>query len=248
MKIGILQADHVSEPLREVHGDYDAMFQVLLGEVDPTLTYAVYPVVDGVFPASTAECDAWLITGSRYGTYDDEPWIGQLRDFIRHIVGDGGRVVGICFGHQLLADALGGESGKSAKGWGVGLQRWEPFAAVLDDELVPTGLKLLASHQDQVRRLPAEAIRIAGSAFCENAAFRIGDQVLAFQGHPEFTRAYSRDLMNLRRGRIPDEVVDAGLASLQDAPDRAEVAAWMVRFLRGEASAPQVSPGDGTAP
>lgn len=248
MKIGILQADHVSEPLLEVHGDYDAMFRVLLGEVDPSLDYAVYPVVDGEFPKSPQDCDAWLITGSRYGTYDDEPWIARLRDFIRHVVADGKRIAGICFGHQLLADTLGGESGKSSKGWGVGLQYWEPFAPVIEDELVPTGLKLLASHQDQVRRLPAEATRIAGSAFCENAAFRIGDQVLAFQGHPEFTPAYSRDLMNLRRGRIPDAVVDVGLETLKDSPDRQAVATWLVRFLCGEAASCQLQPGDSTAP
>ncbi|MDO6462264.1 GMP synthase [Granulosicoccaceae sp. 1_MG-2023] len=248
MNIGILLADHVSDPLRSIHGDYDEMFRKLLLAVDASLHFTVYPVVDGVFPERTDDCDAWLITGSRCGTYDKLDWIARLREFIRQVVADGGRIAGICFGHQLLADTLGGESGKSPKGWGVGLHHWEPFAAVLSDELVPAGLKLLVSHQDQVRRLPADGTRIAGSAFCENAAFRIGNQVLAFQGHPEFTPAYARDLMNLRRGVIPGEVVDEAMASLDEEPDRMLVGQWLVRFLKGEARAAAAQPVDTGAP
>ncbi|MCB1757690.1 MAG: type 1 glutamine amidotransferase, partial [Gammaproteobacteria bacterium] len=118
MKIGILQCDHVNELFREQFDDYPEMFINLLSAVAPQLEFEVFSLIDGEFPESLDSCDAWLITGSRHGTYEDLPWIHRLGELIRQLDADKRKVVGICFGHQMIAQALGGESGKSDKGWG----------------------------------------------------------------------------------------------------------------------------------
>ena len=233
MKIGILQCDHVNELFREQFDDYPEMFINLLSAVAPQLEFEVFSLIDGEFPESLDSCDAWLITGSRHGTYEDLPWIHRLGELIRQLDADKRKVVGICFGHQMIAQALGGESGKSDKGWGVGLQTWrlcEKPAWMSEDA---TEFSLLASHQDQVRTLPPGAKRIAGSDFCENAAFQLGEHILTFQGHPEFVADYSRALMEFRSNIIPADTLETGMASLERQPDSGKVGRWMVKFLGG---------------
>ena len=233
MHIGILQCDYVYPDFRESEGDYPDMFMRLLSAIEPTLKFSVYPVIDGIFPSTTDECDAWLITGSRHGTYEQLSWIGELTEWIRSLHKDQRRMVGICFGHQLIAQALGGRSGKSDRGWGVGLQTWDlqglPPGIASDHSI----FSLIASHQDQVSHLPTGAELVASSEFCPNAAYRIDSHVLTFQGHPEFSHAYSRGLMNLREDRIPQHQLEAGLASLEGEADDTEVARWIVSFLSG---------------
>lgn len=232
MKIGILQCDHVSDDFRDSFDDYQTLFSSIFLAVDSRLDIKIYAIVDGVFPDSTEECDGWIITGSRHGTYDDLPWMLKLSDLIRQLDTEKRKLVGICFGHQLIAHVLGGESGKSDKGWGVGVNTWafdEKPAWMSGDEAC---FSLLASHQDQVTKIPPGAKHIAGSDFCNNAAFQIGDHILTFQGHPEFPIEYSRRLMISRSGRIPADQLEAGLASLEHKPDSEKVAAWIVDFWK----------------
>ena len=141
------------------------------------------------------------------------------------------KIIGICFGHQLLAHTLGGFAGRSPKGWGIGV-RTETMIA-LPDWLpdTPTTLTLIYSHRDQVERLPPQAIRMAGSEFCENAAFAIGDQVLAFQGHPEFTPAYTRRLLPRRETCVGSALLQQGLNSLERPTDAHRVCDWMATFI-----------------
>ncbi len=231
MKIGILQCDHVSDEFVDKYGDYNSMFTSLLLKADPNLKFVIYPVIDGQFPQTLDDCDGWLITGSRHGTYDEFDWIKEMESLIRRLDREKRKVVAICFGHQLVAKTLGGKSGKSDKGWGVGLQTWDfkhkpNWMAEDGDEF-----SLLASHQDQISELPPGATLIAGSEFCEYGALQIGDHILTFQGHPEFTHGYSRDLMQSRTGRIPTDILEAGMASLQHEADDLKVARWMISFL-----------------
>ena len=122
MKIGILETGEVNPALRERHGDYPEMFERLLGAVDSSLEFAVVRVVAGEMPAAPGQADGWIVTGSRHGVYDELPWIAPLKAFLRSCIAARVPVVGICFGHQILAEALGGRAVKSEKGWGLGVQ------------------------------------------------------------------------------------------------------------------------------
>ena len=125
MKIGILETGEVAAELKARHGDYPAMFAALLGALDPALDFATVRVVAGEMPASPRQVDAWLVTGSRHGVYDDLPWIEPLKAFLRACLAERVPVVGVCFGHQILAEALGGRVVKSDRGWGLGVQDYE---------------------------------------------------------------------------------------------------------------------------
>ncbi|HBR98476.1 MAG TPA: hypothetical protein DD979_14035 [Gammaproteobacteria bacterium] len=232
--LGILLCDHVDAVWQPDFGDYDTMFIRLLSQADPTVHFRVYAVNEGDFPADTTTCDAWLITGSRLSAYDDVAWIQQLSDFIRRCNEQQHKLAGICFGHQLIAQALGGTTARAEQGWGVGLHTWQlqqtpPHGLAGDDTL-----SLLASHQDQVQILPPNATRVACSDFCPNAAMQIGEHILSFQGHPEFVCDYAKALMQSRTDRIPADTIQAGLASLHGHAQSDRVARWLVGFLVGD--------------
>ena len=154
MKLGLLQCDDVSEALQAQQGNYPEMFETLLRQRLPGMDYQVYRVLDGVLPSSVDECDVYLSTGSKFGVNDGLPWIAELEAFVVKLWEAGKPLVGICFGHQLMAKALGGEVHKSPKGWGIGLS----FNDVLVNKpwMQPArdSLDLIVSHQDQVVRLP----------------------------------------------------------------------------------------------
>lgn len=231
MHIAILQCDDVAQPLRDIHGNYPDMFITLLQGLDDELTFDVWRCHEGEIPTSTDGVDAWLITGSRYGVNDGEPWIEQLSGFIRRLHQERRRIVGVCFGHQLLAHALGGAVRAHPQGWGVGVsvnqvKEQEPWMQPWKPEL-----NTLVSHQDQVHQLPPQSQVLASSDFCPFYMIQIGDNALGIQGHPEFTKAYSADLMAKRRGRISDDVLDKGMKSLESPVDDTLVARWMLAFM-----------------
>lgn len=232
MKLGILKTDTVRPEWVPEFGEYPDMFVDLLGQADPDLQFQVYDVENGEYPADIDEVDAYLITGSKSSVYDDKPWIGELMDFVRQLDQRRKKLVGICFGHQLVAQALGGKTEKSSKGWGVGLQsyRFSEAPKWHDKEALDFGI--LASHQDQVVRNAAGAAVLAGSEFCENAVCQVGNHILTFQGHPEFVAQYSREIMNFRREMIGEQAYATGMASLAVAPEQQRVARWIVNFLR----------------
>ncbi|MCX2979873.1 GMP synthase [Halieaceae bacterium IMCC14734] len=232
MKIGILKTDSVRAELVDEFGEYPGMFQQLLRAVDPELEFIVFDVEAGEFPQQLDVADGWLITGSKSSVYEDKPWIHQLQQLVQRLHQERRKLVGICFGHQLVAQALGGATEKSSKGWGVGVHA-ATFSARpnwSDDDAME--FRLLVSHQDQVTQLPPEAKILAGSEFCENAVCQIGDHILTFQGHPEFVPAYSENLLNIRRDIIGEDNYRGGMASLSLPLDRGRVARWILNFLR----------------
>ena len=232
MKLGILKTDQVRPEWVPEFGEYPDMFMALLGRVDPTLEFIVYDVEQGEYPADIDEVDAYLITGSKSSVYDDKPWIATLMEFVRELDRRRKKLVGICFGHQLVAQALGGRTEKSPKGWGVGLHthRFNTVPAWYDD--AGADLDILVSHQDQVVTNAAGARVLASSEFCENAVCQIGEHILTFQGHPEFVPAYSREIMEFRREMIGEQVYREGMASLAVPPQGERVARWILNFLR----------------
>lgn len=224
MKLGILQTGRAPDELRAQFGDYDAFFRRLLDGFG--FTFETWAVLDGVLPEGPRAADGWLITGSRFGVYEDHPWIAPLSDFIRACRAQGVPMVGICFGHQIIAQAMGGRVEKYAGGWSVGAVDYTTAAGATDC--------LLAWHQDQVTRPPEGARCLASTDFCAYAALGYGDWALSFQPHPEFTPAFTRALIEARRSILPGDIADRALRGLATASPATEAYARQIAafFLR----------------
>ncbi len=234
MKLGILKTDAVRPEWVPDHGEYPDMFMRLLGAQDPALEYRVYDVEQGIFPADIDEVDAFLITGSKSSVYEDKAWIQQLQAFVRELHGRRKKLVGICFGHQLIAQALGGKTEKSERGWGVGLHTHTFACTPHWHDRDGLALDILVSHQDQVVQLPPQAELLAGSEFCPHAVVQIDQHILTFQGHPEFVADYAREIMTSRREIIGEATYRQGMASLAGVSQGERVARWILNFLRAE--------------
>ena len=224
MKLAILETGRPPGDLATRFGDYPAMFATMLGgEFD----IATFDIAAGHFPSAPTH-DAYLITGSPAGVYEPLPWMNGLFEFIR--AADRAKMVGICFGHQAMAEALGGHVEKSDKGWGAGLHRYaidrvEPWMDAAAEIAVP------ASHQDQVVMRPPDTKIIASSAFTPYAGLAwTGRPAISFQFHPEFSPGFARALITERFDRVPDP--DAAIASFDAPNDNARVAGWIRRFLK----------------
>jgi len=236
LRVAILQTDEVMPEFVGHHGTYPDMFASLLERAardrDPQVDVrlASHDVRVGQFPEA-GDHDGYVITGSRKSVYDAEPWIAGLADFVKEVLQIGGRVIGICFGHQLIAHFFGGETRPAPGGWAVGVQESRTIAN--EPWMTPGGqrLNLLASHKDQVHALPDGARLIATSDFCPIGGFVMGAQVMTLQGHPEFHRDYSRDLMVMRRELLGEETFNDGISSLAKETDEDKVGHWMINFL-----------------
>lgn len=232
MKLGILKTDAVRPEWASDFGEYPDMFVSLLGRADPDLEFVTYDVEEGEYPQDIDEVDAYLITGSKSSVYDDKPWIAVLMDFVRELDARKKKIVGICFGHQIVAHALGGETAKSPKGWGVGRHTHRFDATPAWHDGGQADFDILVSHQDQVVKNAIGATVLAGSDFCENAVVQLGDHILTFQGHPEFVPGYSREIMEFRREAIGESAYATGVASLGQQAQGDRVARWIVNFLK----------------
>jgi GMP synthase-like glutamine amidotransferase len=240
--IAILRTDEVLPQFVGRHGDYPDMFAALLEQAAAKrkppvrLKLTTYDARHSQLPEPDSH-PAYLITGSRLSVYDDEPWIGVLADFMEDVLRAGGKVIGICFGHQLMAHFFGGLTEPAEKGWAVGVQENRIVSAEPWMENGVERLNLISSHKDQVTRLPDGAKLIATSDFCPVGGFVMGDQVLTLQGHPEFEKAYSRDLMVMRREMLGEETFRLGVASLDRETDDERVGEWILNFVshQGEA-------------
>jgi len=224
MKIGILQTGHAPDTLIADTGDYDAIFMEMLG--GHGLVFQNYTVVDGQFPDGAGDADGWLITGSRHGAYDDLEWIAPLEDLIREIHALGLPLIGVCFGHQIIAQALGGKVEKFAGGWAIGNTKYQQGDQTLS---------LNAWHQDQVTRLPEGAEVLASNDFCENAILAYGDTIWTLQPHPEFSSFFVDGLIRTRgRGLVPGAILDAAAKELDKPNNNSDIATHMVEFFKKE--------------
>ncbi len=236
MTVGILQCGEPPEALRAEHGSYGAMMQKLLGAGRDTATY---DVTAGALPATATACDAYVLTGSPAGVYEGLPWIPGLIRFLQSARGRA-KLVGVCFGHQAMAQAFGGQVIKSPEGWGIGVQRYHVRhrAPWMDDA---GEVRVPASHQDQVVVCPPGARVTADNAFTPYAGLDYGGAI-SFQFHPEFTPEFGTALVEYRRDKY-GVGADTAAASYGGPNDCARVGGWISRFL----DAPELQRGDGKA-
>jgi len=229
LKVGILKTGRPPKPAIPTFGTYPDMFMELLGR--DAYDWRTYAADEGEYPGAPEDCDAYIVTGSAAGVYDDDPWIGQLLAFLRAAKGRA-KLVGVCFGHQAMAQAFGGEVVKSQKGWGIGEHE---YRIVSRQPWMDGGdvVRLPASHQDQVVAAPPGAEVIAGSAFNPIGALAWRDQpAISIQLHPEFEPRYAIALIEARRGVLySDEEADRAIESYGLPDDRARVGGWIRRFL-----------------
>lgn len=222
MLIGILQCGQSPDVLRAEMGDYPDMMRALLSQHD--FTFKTYHVEAMEFPETVRDCDGWLLTGSRHGAYEDHPFIPPLEAFIRQAVAARVPVVGICFGHQIIAQALGGKVERFVGGWAVGPQAYD-----FDGEK----LILNAWHRDQVTQRPEGAEVVGCNDFCENAALIYGDRAFSVQAHPEFSDAFVKGLMETRGpGLVPDPLLAEAGARLGAPNSSARLARRIADFFR----------------
>ncbi|MEX2487717.1 MAG: hypothetical protein WD377_08885 [Nitriliruptoraceae bacterium] len=244
VRVALLECDHVPEKLRHLGDDYGTMFIDRFADHAPWVTFERYDVIGGQELPPVGAHDGYLITGSRYSVTDDLPWLDGLRKLTNDLVVADLPVVGICFGHQLLADELGGRVERAVNGWGVGMHTASVTARRPWMDPYLDEFRLIVSHQDQVVELPPDATLLADSPHAPIAAFEIGSAI-GFQGHPEFDPSYSAALMDVRRDRIPSAVIDVGEASLSQVPDHGTVVTWLGRALA--AGAATAAGGTGSA-
>lgn len=232
MKLTLIQTGEVPEKLRPSFGAYAPMFhRMFAGE---ELDFETVRIAEGEpFPVA-GELDAVLITGSSAGVYDNHlTWMEPLRGFIRQAYAAKTPMIGICFGHQIMADALGGDVRKSEKGWGLGRHVYEVTARPRYLGAALPEFAVACSHQDQVIVPPEEAEVFLSSDFTPNAglAYRNG-AAISLQPHPEFEDDYTIALAEMRRGKAPDAVIDEALDSVARPSDSRHIADYLGSFLR----------------
>ena len=228
MAIGVLQTGRPPSRLAPEFGSYSAMVEDLIG---PGFDYQVFDVEAGELPDPAAPYQGLVITGSSAGVYDPLPWIGPLEAFLRTVKGRT-PLVGICFGHQIMAQAFGGRAERSANGRANGLHRYDIVqqAAWMDG---PEPISVAVAHQDQVTRPPPGAVVLAGSDFTPFGILAYpGQAAISMQCHPEFSPAFAKALYGTPGSRRElGEQADAAIASMDAPNDRERVGGWIRRFL-----------------
>jgi len=224
MKIGLLVCGHAVEEVAKTKGDYDDWFKELLA--GNGFDFETYNVVDMDFPNDVHDCNGWLLSGSRHGAYEDHAFIPLLEDFVRKSYGVKIPMVGICFGHQLIAQALGGKVEKYHGGWAIGRQDYN-FEG-------HGNVAINAWHQDQVTKLPKDARVIAGNDFCKNAAMVYGNTIFTMQPHPEFSNDVVQQYIPLRRDPAiyDDAVMNKALELTKGATGAAVMADDIAHFFK----------------
>lgn len=237
MKIGVLNCGPVAGALVGKTGEYEKVFGDWLGAHDPSLSFAGYDVHAGRLPENPTEADAWILSGSKYGVYEQHAWIEPLKAFIRACKASKSPMIGVCFGHQIMAEALGGKAEKWRGGWNLGPKtyRTNGFPSWAPDP--GPALTIHAIHQDQVTAPPPDATVVMSHDQCAAAAMIFGDTeapyAISLQPHPEFSDEFAGALVELRRGdAFPDDASAAALAEIGQPLDRDWAARWFLAFLK----------------
>jgi len=238
MKIGVLQTGTVPPELEARHGTYVVMFERLLQKADPAFMAMLWDVNEKLeIPSSPDDADGWIITGSKHAVYEDHPWIDPLKTFLREAHAARAPLVGVCFGHQILAEALGGRVEKSDRGWGCGIHDYTMSETRPWMDASQRTIAIQAMHQDQIVDLPPGATLLAESEFCPYAALAYGETTMSIQPHPEFSADFEREIIELRRGDlIPDPIAQKALDEIDGPTDSDLFGRWITKFFRHAAA------------
>ena len=233
LTIGILLTDHVLDDLQIAHGDQNDFYDKIFSEADPNVNLKIYDVTVDEYPREIDECDGYLITGSKLSVYDNVRWIRDLENFVCLLHSKKKFLLGVCFGHQLIAKALGGEVKKAQVGWVLGLQEYTFHNHFPWLENPNKDIKLIHSHQDQVTNLPEGTTLVASNNSVPNAMYFIDDHIMSIQGHPEFTNEYAYDVVCKRRDILGEELFQSAEQSLlNEQSNYIEVTNWCLDFFR----------------
>ncbi len=215
-----------------ISGDYDDMFISLFEKYCPALKFTTYDIQKEQYPRDLTEFSGFLSSGSPSAVYDNDNWIGKYQKFTQRLFSEKRKHVGICFGHQMIAKALGGEVKKAASGWGIGVTEINMLRneAWMGNEI--SKYSLIVSHQDQVSKLPEKAVLLAGNGHCPIGMFRMDHYALGIQQHPEFTAVYSKALMLLRKKIIDPQLIENALKTLDQKTDSDKIAGLIEKFLK----------------
>ncbi len=234
-KICILENDDLAPEITPVYKGYAAMFVRLFQDAGAAdWQFDVFYTPAQQYPASFDAYDAVVLTGSKADSFSDEPWVVELRRRVSGLLDQKKKLLGICFGHQLIALCMGAKVGRAPQGWGVGRMAYAWQIDSMPSAPDNKQMALLVSHQDQVLELPRDATLLASNAHCPVAAYAVGEQVFCVQGHPEFVEDYSAFLMGKRRERLGEELYTRGVDSLQQGHDGLDVARMMIAFVEGD--------------
>lgn len=232
MRVAILQCDLVLEKFQPEFGSYSLMIQQMFKAIDAPVEFEIFDCQQEKYPSDINDFDFYITTGSKASVYEDLPWIKQLIDFVKQLDEQKKKLIGICFGHQIIAMALGANVEKSSKGWGVGVAQNEMvnFPEWMIEK--KSELNIIVSHQDQVENIPEETKVIAKTEFCPNFMLQWNSHFLSVQGHPEWNTHYSNTLMEDRREVIGDVRIDKGVESLSVQPDNLMFTRWIMSFVK----------------
>jgi len=239
MNVAILRCDDVLEKFQPQFGHYPEMIRQMLQLPDHRFDFTDFDCQLGDFPEDLDGYDFYITTGSKTGVYEDKPWIRQLIHFVRQLDRQRKKLIGICFGHQVMAMACHGKVEKSNRGWGIGVAANRVVATPDWMQETKPDLNILVSHQDQITALPKGALVIAESNFCPYFMVQWNDHFLSIQGHPEWTNAYARALINERKAIIDPKRIAIGLASLTIEPDNRLCARWIMNFITRHTPSPE---------
>jgi GMP synthase-like glutamine amidotransferase len=233
LHIGLLLC-HTFEPvLKQVGGlDYPEIFRQQFLAIDEHIQFTDFNAYLEELPHSVDQCDVWLINGSPAGVYDDSPWIHQLSDFIERLNAAKKPTFGICFGHQLMAQVLGGKVALSNKGWGLGISHNQVVAH--EEYMQPQAetIDIMVFHQDQVTQLPTGAKVLASNDFCPNYMVQYNDHMLSIQGHPEFNAQMIEGILGGKSFDDRPAIRAQGLANSAGTPDTALLFQWIINFYQ----------------
>jgi GMP synthase-like glutamine amidotransferase len=228
MKINILLCDTFDGELPDDIPEYAFLLRQLFGKLNKHVRYEIFDVRANIYPTSLRGDELYLIPGSHASAYDDTPWVKLLITFIRTMYSEGVKMAGICFGHQIIAQALGGKVERAKRGWVPGVRTSEIIDPKALTFFTKGEMSLFYNHHDQVVTLPPQAKCFARSKFCPVEGFYIDDKVLTFQGHPEYTAEYNRYLLLNHAVNEPEEVKTMAFASLNRATDSLAAAKWII--------------------
>jgi GMP synthase (glutamine-hydrolysing) len=193
--------------IRERPGDFEDWFAEVM---DYPEMFVVDVQQGGSLPAHL-DYSAIVITGSGAMVSHREIWSEKTASWLKNAVEERALILGVCYGHQLLAHALGGDVGPNPNGRQIGSQRIELEPAAAADPLfqnMPASFQVNTSHEENVLTLPEGAVRLARSPGDENHAFRYGDFAWGVQFHPEFDATVMLGYLDARAEAIRSEGQD----------------------------------------